>query len=200
MGRTNPPPVKSICSGRNHNLALFTDGNIVAWGDNSFNQCSVPVNLSNVVAITAGFLHSAALLSNGTVVIWGDNSFGQANIPPGVTTVVSIAAGDFHTFALRSDGTVIGWGDNTYGQLTFPANLANVSAISSGNYHGLALTRPARSLQSSLLSSKLVLHWTGSGILQCAPTPAGPYADVGCQGNSYTNVDMATPAKFFRLR
>ena len=93
-------PVQAIAAGGNHNLALLTNGTVVAWGDNSFGQASPPSNLSNVVAITAGYLHSAALCSNGTVVVWGDNTFGQTNVPTGLSNVVAIAAGDFHTFAL----------------------------------------------------------------------------------------------------
>jgi sugar lactone lactonase YvrE len=108
----NPPPVQAIAAGRNHNLALLTNGTVVAWGDNSFGQASPPSNLTNVVAITAGCLHSAALCSNGTVVVWGDNTFGQTNVPSGLSNVVAIAAGDFHTLALLSmapwwDGVMI---------------------------------------------------------------------------------------------
>jgi alpha-tubulin suppressor-like RCC1 family protein len=156
--------------------------------------------LTNVIAVAAGYLHSAALLSNGTVVAWGDNSFGQTNIPAGLSNVVAIAAGDFHTFALRANGTVVGWGDNTYGQINVPSNLTAVASIASGNYHGLALTPTLGMLQTSVMPSALVMHWTGAGILQWAPTPTGPYNDIVTAGTSYTNTDMSARMKFFRLR
>jgi hypothetical protein len=193
-------PVQAIAAGRNHNLALCYDGTVVAWGDNSFGQASPPSNLSNVVAITAGYLHSAALCSNGTVVVWGDNTFGQTNVPPGLSNVVALAAGDFHTLALLSNGTVVGWGDDTFGQLDVPFDAVNTVGIASGYYHGLALVPLNSLLQTHLTRDGLVIKWRGTGVLQWAPTPTGPYADVQCQGNSWTNLDMSARAKFFRLR
>jgi alpha-tubulin suppressor-like RCC1 family protein len=192
-------PVQTIAAGRNHTLALLTNGTVVAWGDNGFGQASPPSNLSNVVAVTAGDLHSAALCSNGTVVVWGDDTFGQTNVPPSLSNVVAIAAGDFHTLALLSNGAVVGWGDDTFGQLDVPSSVTNAIAIASGYYHGLALV-PYISLQAHLTPDGLVIQWNGSGNLQWAPTVTGPYADVLSQGNSWTNVDMSAPAKFFRLR
>jgi len=37
-----------------HNLALKSDGTVVAWGDNSSGEATVPSGLSGVVAIAAG--------------------------------------------------------------------------------------------------------------------------------------------------
>ena len=191
--------VRSIAAGRNHSLALGTNGAVVGWGFNAYGQASAPV-LSNAVAIAAGYLHSVALLSNGTVVVWGDNTFGQGNVPASATNVVAIAAGDFHSLALRADGAVVGWGDDSCGQTNVPGRLANVLAIASGNYYGLALTPAMGGLQSSLISARFVVRWSGYGTLQWAATVRGPYTDVGCQGTCYTNLDMNAPARFFRLR
>src|SRR5262249_35782579 len=55
-----------------------TPGTVVAWGDNTYGQSSVPAGLSSVSAIAAGFQHSLALKSDGTVVAWGDNTYGQS--------------------------------------------------------------------------------------------------------------------------
>jgi hypothetical protein len=193
-------PIRAIAAGRDHNLALLYDDTVVGWGDNSFGQASPPSNLTNVVAIAAGCLHSAALCSNGTVVVWGDNTFGQTNVPPGLSNVVAIAAGDFHTLALLSNGAVVGWGDDTVGQLDVPSSVMHAVGIASGYYHGLALVPLSSLLLAHLTRDGLVMQWNGAGILQWAPTPTGPYADVLCQGNSWTNLDMSAPAKFFRLR
>jgi hypothetical protein len=193
-------PVESIAAGRNHNLALLTNGTVVGWGDNGFGQASPPSNLSNVVAITAGDLHSAALCSNGTVVVWGDDTFRQTNVPPGLSNVVAIAAGDFHTLALLSNGTVVAWGNDTYGQLEVSPSATNALGIASGYYHGLALVPFISRLQANLIRDGLVIQWNGSGNLQWAPTVTGPYLDVASQGNSWTNLDMSAPEKFFRLR
>ena len=203
FGQTSLPAglngVRAIAAGRNHGLALRANGAVAGWGYNSFGQASPPA-LTNAMAIAAGYLHSAALLSNGTVVVWGDNTYGQTGVPSGLSNVVAIAAGDFHTLALRSDGTLAAWGDDTFGQLDLPSALAGVSSVAAGNFHGLALTATLGRLQASLVSSRLVVRWTGSGTLQWAPTPVGPYADILWQGTSYTNLDTTSPAKFFRLR
>jgi hypothetical protein len=193
-------PVQAIAAGGNNSLALLTNGTVVAWGDNSFGQASPPASLSNVVAVAAGYLHSAALISNGTVVVWGDNTFGQTNVPPGLSNVVAIAAGDYHTLALLSNGTVVGWGDDTFGQLNVPATVTNSLGIASGSYHGLALVPFNWLLQAHMTSGGLVLQWNGAGVLQWSPSVVGPYTDVPCQGNCWTNSDMSAPAQFFRLR
>jgi hypothetical protein len=204
LGQINIPQgltgVRAIASGRNHNLALRTNGTVFGWGFNSYGQASPPTNLSNVVAIAAGYLHSAALLTNGTVVEWGDNTFGQTNMPPNLTNIIAIAAGDFHTYALRSNGTVIGWGDNSYQQTIVPPGLTNVIQLVSGNYHGLAMIPAAPVLHLVMNSSQLMVTWTGPGVLQWAPTAAGPFADVVCSGHCYTNLDLTAPQKFFRVR
>jgi hypothetical protein len=192
--------VSAVAAGREHSLALRTNGIVLGWGFNAYGQATPPAGLSNVVAIAAGYLHSAALCSNGTVVVWGDDTYGQTNVPPGLSNVVAIAAGDFHTLALRTDGSVIGWGDDSYGQTNLPSNLINVFATASGYYHGLALLPAVPSLQWQMTAGGLVLQWRCTAVLQWAPSPSGPYTDVPCQGNCYTNIDMSAPAKFFRLR
>jgi hypothetical protein len=195
-----PDPTQVIAAGRDHNLALLSDGTVVGWGNNSFGQASPPSNLSNVVAITAGDLHSAALCSNGTVVVWGDDTFGQTNVPAGLSNVVAIAAGDFHTLALLSNGTVVGWGDDTFGQVVVPSSATIAIGIASGYYHGLALVPFMSLLRANMTQGGLVIQWNGSGNLQWAPKVTGPYATVPSLGSSWTNLDMSAPAKFFRLQ
>jgi len=52
----------AISAGPNHNLALRSDGSLVAWGYNSDGQCDVPAG-DGFVAISAGDWHSLALRS-----------------------------------------------------------------------------------------------------------------------------------------
>jgi hypothetical protein len=54
---------------------------VAAWGNNSFNQSTVPDGLTGVVAIASGWRHSLALKADGTIVGWGDNSDGQLPQP-----------------------------------------------------------------------------------------------------------------------
>jgi len=191
--------IRAIAAGRIHNLALRTNSTVAGWGYNGYGQATPPANLSNVVAIAAGYLHSVALRSNGTVVVWGDNTYTQTNVPANVSNVVAIAAGDFNTLALRSDGLVLVWGDNSYLQCNLPVNLSNVTTVASGYYHGLALV-PTPFLALSPMASGLMIQWSGSGVLQWATSPAGPFIDMPGNVQSFTNTDMTAPAKFFRLR
>ncbi len=129
----------AVARGAQHSLALKADGSLLAWGDNSYHQGSVPLVLSNVVAIAAGGYHNLALKNDGTVFAWGRNLENQTNSPPGLSNVVSVAAGYYHSLALCGDGTVVAWGTNTYGQISVPAGLSNVVMIAAGMSVSVAL-------------------------------------------------------------
>jgi alpha-tubulin suppressor-like RCC1 family protein len=112
---------------------------VLAWGDGSSGETSVPAGLNDVVAISGGLDFSLALQANGKVMAWGDNALGQVNVPAGLSNVVAIAAGSYHGLALQSNGTVVAWGNNTVGQTAVPAALSSVAAIAAGSFHSLAL-------------------------------------------------------------
>src|SRR5208282_246292 len=146
-GETNMPPglsdVVAISGGRNHSLALNSDGTVVAWGYDGFGETNVPAGLNNVVAIDGGDYHNLALTSSGTVAAWGRNDEGETRVPVGLNNVVAIAAGGYHNLALRSDGTVVAWGFDDYGETNVPTGLNKVVAIAAGGYHNLALVSNA---------------------------------------------------------
>jgi alpha-tubulin suppressor-like RCC1 family protein len=96
---------------------------VVAWGNNSEGQTTLPVAAqSGVTAIAAGNVHAVALKDDGSVVAWGGNYYGQVTGTPTtvdpysaiaspvtlggqvLTGVTAIAAGWAHTVALRNDG------------------------------------------------------------------------------------------------
>jgi len=131
--------VIAIAAGYEHNLALKSDGTVVAWGYNANGQTTIPSGLSDVIAIAAGYGHSLALKSDGTVVAWGSNFYGQTTVPSGLSDVTAIAAGHVYSLALKSDGTVVAWGNNQYGQTTLPSGLSGVTAIAAGYSHSLAI-------------------------------------------------------------
>jgi hypothetical protein len=101
---------KAIAAGGSHNLALKSDGTVVAWGPNSFGEATAPSGLSNVVAIAAGDEYSLALQEDGTVVAWGEWLFfyegdSSPNLLPvtvlsGLSGVVAIAGGGDHSLAI----------------------------------------------------------------------------------------------------
>ena len=83
----------AVSAGQQFSLALLSNGEVMGWGDNGFNQLgqpdgfpggigssNVPVQvpgLAHVTAISAGALFGLALLAGGTVDGWGDGAFGQ---------------------------------------------------------------------------------------------------------------------------
>lgn len=151
-GQTNVPPdltnAVAIAAGWYHNLALRSDGRVVAWGGLSWSgdPCDyvevvdVPAGLSNVVAISANLALSLALKSDGTVAAWGPNFYHQTNVPAGLRDVTAIAAGAYHGLALRRNGTVIGWGNNDCGQIAFAeGGPSNAVGIAAGERHSLIL-------------------------------------------------------------
>lgn len=122
----------------------FAQGNLVAWGDNTNGQATIPAGLTNVTRIAAGGGpgggHNLAVRSDGTLVAWGANFHGQTTIPAGLTGIINaIAAGGYHSLALKSDGTVAAWGFSGSGVTAVPAGLSGVTAIAAGKTHSLAL-------------------------------------------------------------
>src|SRR4030095_656598 len=80
---------------------------IVAWGDNTYGQATIPAALSGIAAVAAGDAHTVALKDDGTVVAWGSNEWGQITVPAGLAGVKAIAAGGDPSMALKSDRTVV---------------------------------------------------------------------------------------------
>ncbi len=149
---TTPGPVSmpsgvtatAAAAGGDHSLAIGSDGNLYAWGQNGYGQLgdgtlvdsSTPVVVQlpsgvHATAIAAGLDDSLALGSDGKVYAWGDDSLNElgngsgvadattpvvVSLPTGIT-VTAIAAGQFHDLALTSTGTIYGWGYDGDGQL-----------------------------------------------------------------------------------
>jgi len=138
--------VTAIAAGREHTLALKSDGTVLAWGKNDQGQLgldptataasNLPVQvagLTSIIGIASAGAHSLALKSDGTVWTWGGNGSGQlgdntltARYNPAqvkgssgsgvLSGVIKLAAGRGHSLALLDDGTVWAWGNNGTGQ------------------------------------------------------------------------------------
>ena len=158
--------------------ATAPTGVVVAWGDNTYGESTVPAGLSGVIAIDAGDYHSLALKSNGTVVAWGWNLYGQTDVPAGLSGVTAIAAGGYHNLALKSDGTVVAWGDNWAGQTDVPAGLSGVTAIAAGGGHSLALK-----------SDGTIVGWGSNGYGE-ATASAGLSGVIAIAGGNYFSVAL----------
>ena len=130
---------------------------VVAWGDDSANQTSVPSGLNDAVAVAGGDYHTLALRHDGSVLAWGYNADGQTNAPVSPLRFVAISAGAAHNLAVAEDGSLVAWGRNDYGQCSVPASATMVLATAAGDSHSLAL-----------LSSGTVLAWGDNSFGQTA--------------------------------
>ncbi len=128
-----------VYAGYFNHAYLNSNGSLTIFGNNQYNQRSVPSYVSNVVDVSIGERHVSVLMANGTVVSFGDSSLGQMNVPTGLSNVVSVSAGTYYTLALKANGTVVGWGDNSSGQISNLSGLNNIVQISAGSHHALAL-------------------------------------------------------------
>jgi len=143
---------QSVSADNHHSLAIDVNGNLWVWGanyygqlgNNSYNDSSVPINLSALAgspvqnlrfqAIAAGYDHSLAIDTNGNLWSWGSNSYGQLGdnsyndslVPINLSTLGgssvqniqfnSIAA-YYHSLAIDVNGNLWTWGSNANGQL-----------------------------------------------------------------------------------
>lgn len=154
-GALSGKTVISIATGRNHALALCSDGTLVSWGLNSSGQLGIgsTTSSSSPVPIT----RSAVLAGK---------------------TVKKIAAGGNSSYALCEDNTLVAWGSNTSGQLgigsldsisTSPAAVVRngvlagktITEIAAGEYHALAVC-----------SDGNMAGWGSNGAFQLGTTPS----------------------------
>ena len=130
--------VIAIAAGGFHNLALCSDGTLVAWGNNVEGALGDNSTTDRLVPV-------AVNVASGTSALFGKS-------------VIAIAAGRIHSLALCSDGTLATWGWNANGELgdntttnrsvPVSVNVANgisalfdksVIAVAAGSQHNLAL-------------------------------------------------------------
>jgi parallel beta-helix repeat protein len=123
---------------------LLPASQVVAWGDGSEGQCSVPTNLYDAVAVAGGDYHSVALRHDGSLVAWGFDNEGQLDVPTNAQRFVAVAAGAAHNLAITEDGSVVGWGADEAGQAAVPTSVSRALSVAAGDAHSLALLASGR--------------------------------------------------------
>ncbi len=179
-------------------------GTVVAWGNNSSVQTTVPVAAqSGVTAIAAGgfwffrayYPHTVALKDDGSVVAWGNIVSDQTTVPEEAQSgVTAIAAGYNHTVALKTDGSVVAWGGNDEGQTTIPlAAESGVTAIAAGYNYTVALKNDGSVVPWGRFDQTTVPVAARSGVTAIA---AGSYHAVALKNDgsvvSWGSLDLST--------
>jgi len=174
--------VVELEAGRQHTIALRSDGTVWTWGFNEMGQLGdgtvtnrlSPIQvagLSGVVDIAAGHYHSLALMSDGTMRAWGYGSFGQLGngaitsaqrtpvVVSPLTDVVSIAGGRDMSYAVGSDGTAWGWGLNTTGQVGDGTTTQRTRPARVGSLTGVTTIAGGRDHGLAVRSDGTVWSW-----------------------------------------
>lgn len=117
--------IVSISSGLSHNVALSSDGELFAWGDNQYGQLGdgtkaarlSPVAVrtdgvlkgSKIVSVAAFAAHNLALTSDGLLVAWGLNSGGRLGDGTVVSSSLPVAVSTNSWLSGRT-ATILGGG------------------------------------------------------------------------------------------
>lgn len=67
--------VVSVDTGREHITVLLEDGSVMTWGDNNYNQLSMPTDLSGISMISSDYFQNYAVSEDGNLVSWGNKGF-----------------------------------------------------------------------------------------------------------------------------
>lgn len=91
--------VQQVAVGRSHTCALFTNGKLKCWGDNSFGQLGIN-----------------SMLQKGHTTLTMGNNLPFVDLG-GEYTVLKVQTGQYHTCALLNIGQITCWGRNDRDQL-----------------------------------------------------------------------------------
>lgn len=120
--------LQAVVVGGQHQLALDTQGQLWAWGQNTRGQLGdgtqgerrIPVGIgSGFVQVAAGETHSLGVMQNGTLWAWGANGSGQLGDGSSIdrwrpveigAAFVQVAAATNTSYGLKVDGSLWLWG------------------------------------------------------------------------------------------
>ncbi len=204
--------VAKIAAGSAHNLALCTDGTLVAWGANNGGQlgnsgstdAAAPVRVDTtgvlagkqVVAVAAGNQHSLVLCADGTLATWGMNNLGQLGIGstdspkrfPVLVTKTGALAGKTVTGIACGDDFCLVWCSDgsavSWG--------SNNSAGSLGDGTTTSRTSPVAVNSSGVLAGKAITSLTAGALHSLALTADGTAAAWGYNADRQLGTQSAT--------
>ncbi|MCR5889341.1 T9SS type A sorting domain-containing protein [Hymenobacter sp. J193] len=191
---------KSVATGREHTLALRTDGSLWSSGDNLqgqlgqgttrfFSTMQQVAKGASWKQMTTGESHCLAVRTDGSLWAWGANDKGQLgddtqtnrSSPIQVGNDFNwqyVAAGQKHSLGIKTDGTLWTWGqhaDGTNTNILAPKRVGTSNTwklVSAGYYHSLAIKNDG-SLWS-WGSNYFGQLGDGTGITRATPVQVGP--------------------------
>lgn len=129
---------QSVAAGWLHSLAVSTNNELYAWGDNTYGQLGSGNNsqlnkankitaYSNWQSVSSHGVSSGGILSDGSLYVWGYNGnynlglgdLANKNTPQklGNSNWQEISMGLYHSVGMRIDGSLWTWGYNANGEL-----------------------------------------------------------------------------------
>lgn len=142
--------VKKVAAGLNYSLCIKSNGELRAWGTNTYGALGIgstnsgsfgPHHVMNGVSqVDVGSMSSAAITTEGSLYTWGENDRGQLgdgtktnrNAPVKILNDVSqVSINSFFSGALLTDGSLWAW-SNTKPDvlLESPQNIKKVTQVS----------------------------------------------------------------------
>ena len=103
--------------GRNHVVAVSTDGTVFAGGDNSFFQCDVS-HFRDIVQVAAGDAHTLGLTEDGRVLSAGSNAHDECDVS-GFRDICAVYAFGSDSVLLDKSGNVFSVGRSKYNMSEF---------------------------------------------------------------------------------
>lgn len=178
---TSPLSVQeqTISASSRHTIAIKKNGNVIAAGDNTFDQCDI-WDRTNIVSVSAGTHHTIGLKSDGTLVSTGSNDYDQCNVSRW-TDIKAICTGASHTVGLKTDGTVVAAGTSLQGQCRV-SDWTDIVAISANGNITVGLKADATVLATGSNTSGQCNVSTWKQIIAIS---AGYYHTIGLKANGH---------------
>jgi hypothetical protein len=184
--------VVAVAAGRNHGLALLTNGQVRTFGvTESLQLADVPGHVTNIVAIACGFSSNFALDAGGRVWAWGvTDGANMTNVPANLEAAASLSVGGTHVLILQENGEITGWGSNSGGQANVPPDRGDVVSIANLGTHSFALRRDGsvvswgdntfgqRNLPANLRTIVRVKGWSFFTAALLDDNPSEWYSDI----------------------